>query len=737
MSTVSTSTAPQPLKVLLCSAVDPNFIDGAVVQLVSLAEVLTIAGFDVAVQLRGRIQDRESRLTQDLVRIPGLTILEPEIEEVESRGGLLSYKQVAERARRYVRATKCDLVIVRDLQLNLAFLDIEAMRGRLCSYLTNIPENTADLTPRVREQISAVAEQSRIFFTQTEEARSFLEAEFPEIAGKTALMHPMIPDSAFLPLDLKPYADPEVPLELVYSGKFKYEWKTLEMTELPERGRAVGAPVEVVFMGDKFMNAPGEADWVDRMRAGLEHTPGVQWLGAVGREESVQRVSQAAAGLSWRDISVDMSSQLSTKVLEYAAAGTPPLLRRNSSHEALLGADYPLFIEGVDVLPTVERMHADRDLIERARRQAQDAVRAYSFSRRAEKLRESITRVFAKHTAFGETRAKTKLLIAGHDFKFLGELIDFWSRDPGIELVFDKWDGPKAGRGALDQEAAAEADVIFCEWATNNAVWYSKHKAAHQKLIVRMHRFEMFGGWPERLDVDAIDAFVVIAPHIGERFIAATDIAPERVHLIPNSIDALDFDRPKAGDAQFHIGMAGIVPIRKRPDRAIALLRELRTHDERYTLHLRGRLPSSYRDFDQSGFFRLYYQDLFQQFTQPGPLFGAVLHDRFGPDMANWFRRVGWVLSPSTNEGSHQAVAEGMASGAVPMIWDWEGAAGTYPAEHVFPDDIGRIAEHIIQTVESGTWQERADEARQFIQRYDIEAVHTRWTRLFRSISES
>ena len=734
---MNATTESRRLSVLLCSAVDPNFIDGAVVQLVSLAEVLTLAGFDVAVQLRGRIEDRESRLTQDLVRIPGLTILEPEIEEVESRNGLLSYKQVAERARRYVRSTKCDLVIVRDLQLNLAFLDIQALRGRLCPYLTNIPENLADMTPRIREQIADVAAQSRIFFVQTEEARSFLEAEFPQIAGKTALMHPMIPDAAFLPLEPKPFSDPSVPLELVYSGKFKYEWKTLEMAQLPARARERGMALDVVFMGDKFMSTPVDAEWVGRMRAALEGTDDVTWLGAVGREESVRRVSEAACGLSWRDISVDMSSQLSTKVLEYAAAGTPPLLRRNSSHEALLGADYPLFIEGDDVLPTLERLDVDRALLEIGRRQAQAAVRAYSFTVRAEKLRESITRVFSRHSVFGERRARTRLLIAGHDFKFLGELIDFWSRDSSIELLFDKWEGPKAGRGSLDTETIATADIIFCEWATNNAVWYSKHKLEHQKLIVRMHRFEMFGDWPARFDVDAIDAFVVIAPHIGERMIAGTEIDPSRVHLIPNSIDALDFDRPKVADARFQIGMAGIVPIRKRPDRAFALLRELRAHDERYTLHLRGRLPSSYRDFEKSGFFRVYYQDLFAQITQPGELFGGVLHDRFGPDMANWFRRVGWVLSPSTDEGSHQAVAEGMASGAVPVLWNWEGASGSYPPAHVFEDDPGRIARHIIDTVESGSWQTQADAAKAFVARYDVETVHVRWTRLFRTLVEN
>ncbi|MCW2289846.1 hypothetical protein EDF60_2723 [Leucobacter luti] len=720
----------RPLNILIVSAVDPNFIDGAVVQLVSLSEVLTVAGFSVTVMTRGRIKEREGRLSGDLVRIPGITIVEPGESEGAVRTGLITPQQLAEKAAHAVESGSFDLVIARDLELNLALIEQPALDGLLGAYLTNIPEHVTELTPLLRDQISKIARKSRIFFIQTEEARSFLEAEFPEIPGKTVLMYPMISDEAFLDLTK---SDSDT-LELVYSGKFKQDWKTLEMTELPARAAALGIHLTVVFMGDKFMNSANDPSWTDRMRAALSGTPGVEWLGAVSRSESVARVSQASAGLSWRDTTVDVSSQLSTKVLEYAAAGAPPLLRRNSTHEAVFGPDYPLFIDGADIMPTIERIAANRELVQIARVRAQEAVRPYSFSARAAALRKGIERVVEPVSVFGEHRKRTKVLFAGHDFKFLSELLDFLSRDSSVEISFDKWASPNAGRGSADAQTIRDADIIFCEWSVNNAVHYSKRKLPHQKLVVRMHRFEMFGHWPAKLNLDGIDAYVVIAPHMGEHMIAGTAIEPTKVRLIPNSIDAPDFARPKIAEARFQLGLAGTVPIRKRPDRALAVLRELRKIDPRFTLHMRGRLPSSYADFERDGFFRLYYQDLFRQFTGAGDLSGAVLHSRFGPDMANWYRRVGWILSPSTDEGSHQAVAEGMASGAVPVIWDWEGADRVYPREDVFSDEPSLIARHIADIALGGTWDSHSERSRLFVQQYDSETIHTQWAELFRSL---
>ena len=43
----------------------------------------------------------------------------------------------------------------------------------------------------------------------------------------------------------------------------------------------------------------------------------------------------------------------------------------------------------------------------------------------------------------------------------------------------------------------------MCEWAGPNAVWYARHKRPGQRLVVRLHMFELRGGWLSALETDA------------------------------------------------------------------------------------------------------------------------------------------------------------------------------------------------------------------------------------------
>ena len=68
-------------------------------------------------------------------------------------------------------------------------------------------------------------------------------------------------------------------------------------------------------------------------------------------------------GLSWRHPDLDASLELSTKVLEFGALGLPVILNRTPIHEALLGADYPLFaVSLADVAAAAAAAAADPGL---------------------------------------------------------------------------------------------------------------------------------------------------------------------------------------------------------------------------------------------------------------------------------------------------------------------------------------------------------------------------------------
>jgi glycosyltransferase involved in cell wall biosynthesis len=151
---------------------------------------------------------------------------------------------------------------------------------------------------------------------------------------RVVLLPPMIPDELAQP------RTPSGPLRrLLYAGKFSPEYYFLEMARLFSELRAELPNLEWDIAGDKIHNPPADPGFRDAARGVLEAAPGVVWHGAVSRERVRELLGGADLALSLRRPDMDLSTELSTKVLEYGAAGCPVLLNRNDVHMALLGED--------------------------------------------------------------------------------------------------------------------------------------------------------------------------------------------------------------------------------------------------------------------------------------------------------------------------------------------------------------------------------------------------------------
>ncbi|MBF8808480.1 MAG: glycosyltransferase family 4 protein [Enterococcus lacertideformus] len=75
-----------------------------------------------------------------------------------------------------------------------------------------------------------------------------------------------------------------------------------------------------------------------------------------------------------------------------------------------------------------------------------------------------------------------------------------------------------------------------------------------------------------------------------------------------------------------------------------------------------------------------------------------IIFDKHGSDIADWFKKICYLLSTSDYEGSHVAVSEAMASGTVPIIRNWKGAETIYPEEFIQPT-VEKMVEKIEQVV--------------------------------------
>lgn len=705
----------RPLRGLLYGDVNLNLIDGSAIWATSMAETMASAGIETKLILKSRVVN--DRLVAPLKSIHGLTVVSPIDEGVLSaRSGSMSVPQAVKVLVGLDVAERFDLIIVRGRKLVEALVTNRQFNGRLWSYLTDIPQSLGEMTKSDQISLSRIAKHSQVLLCQTEDLRSFLETCVDNTRGKCKLWPPVVP-----------IATPEFgatremvgePAEgeawrLVYLGKFAPRWNTEEMTKLPKAFGSKRKRVEIHMVGDKIHDDRSDPEFAQRMRQSLDSTDGVIWHGGMGRAEAMTLAAQMHFGVSWRDSSLDSSLELSTKVLEFGLLGVPPVINRTPMHEALFGADYPLFAnEESEVVEVISRAMRDSKVRRKAAAVARQVSEPFGMRAATARLKSYLAEEFPQTPEPLTLLARPlKVVVASHDWKFFGEILTYLSSLSNVEVRVDSWRSLNDHDAEQSRAMVDWADVVICEWAGPNAVWYAKHKKSHQRLIVRLHRFELSAAWLDSLPVEKVDQLICVSEPYAELAKARLGINEEKVAVISNYVSDRDLDRPKLTNASFHLGVIGAVPQRKRLDRALDILEKLRQRDDRYLLMIKTQMPWDLWWVWRRDAERDYFAQLFARLNTSPHLRDSVVFDRYGSDVATWLRRVGWVLSTSDDESFHLSPAEGMASGAVPVITGWQGSDAIYSPEWIF-SDVDAAARFIWSSNEKGVWPELSAQAK-------------------------
>jgi glycosyltransferase involved in cell wall biosynthesis len=710
-------------RALVYGDIDLNLLDGSAIWLQSVTQALARAGCEVTLLLKAPVTT--SRLIAPLLAEPGITVRSPHKE-----GLATASVQAADAPGLLARLDSerpYDLLVLRGRKVTTAVAQSKTFDGRIWAYLTDVPQSVPGLTTELADELTVIAKAARYLLCQTEDLRCFLEGSIPQACGKCVLLPPMLADIPG-PRHVRSAAKP---LRLVYTGKFAPRWNTLEMTQLPGLLADRGVPVELHMVGDKIHNDPADTSYRQRMRAALEQDT-VTWHGGQSREDAMRLAASCDIGLSWRHPELDASLELSTKVLEFGALGLPVILNRTPSHEALLGADYPLFAATLDDVvavsiaaasdPAVYRLAADRTT---------DAAGDFTMDRAAQRLRRYLSGALpARRTDSGEGPRRLRVVVAGHDLKFFTPLLGQLRLEPDLEIKVDQWSSLGKHDPALSRELAEWADVVICEWCGPNAVWYSKHKRKGSRLLVRLHRFELSSPYPEQLKIGNVDQVICVSKHYARLTRERTGWPEAKVVTVPNALDVAQLDRPKLDGARFHLGVIGVVPSRKRLDLALDVLAELRRDDDRYLLFVKSAMPWEHWWVWQHENERDHFNAALRRAQRDDRLRGAVIFDDAGPDVAAWLRRVGYVLSTSDDESFHVAPAEGMVSRAVPVVRHWPGAETIYDMRWIRRGPA-EMAEAIAALADEQDWRAAGAEAHaQATQRWALPDVARTWHRL-------
>ena len=655
--------------------VDINLIDGSSIWLVSLCSVLDRLDIHGHVLLKANVE--RDVLSRELTDLSRLRVWEPGDVGVAGRirpGDLVDALSVIDDT------DPLDVVIVRGSKAAEVMAASGRFDRRMWPYLTDIPQTPEEMTPERHAQLSEILSASGRVLCQTESLRSFLVSYFPTHDDKMILLPPMVPDSAF---EVESDETGSGHLRLFYAGKFAPLWGIEEMIQAVDTVRFDHPGVTITVAGDKIHDPPGDTQYRARVQAALE-SEGVDWLGGIDRSQVFTALRDADIALSVRRRELNTSREISTKLLEYAAAGVPAIVNRTLAHQELLGDDYPLFVDDLgEVGALVAEVVHDPTRLASARSNLARIAAPYSMETSAERLRPALESAAIWKSSEISGR---KVVVAGEDLRFASELIS-GLQSAGADVRLDAWWARTEHDEDLSTELAQWADIVLCEWCLPNAVWYSQHKKPDQRLIVRFHRTELNSQWPAEVEMDAVDEMVFVGDHIRTEAQEKFGWANQQLTVIPNFVDTVAYDRAKLPGAEYNLGMLGFLPKLKRLDRALDILEDLRARDARYRLILKGALPWQlgwvWDDSEQ----REYFEHEFERIRTSPYLGNAVTFDRGAGDVPSWFRKIGFVLSLSDIESFHLAMVEGMISGAVPIVSNRPGASSIVDDRWIVEDN--------------------------------------------------
>lgn len=262
------------------------------------------------------------------------------------------------------------------------------------------------------------------------------------------------------------------------------------------------------------------------------------------------------------------------------------------------------------------------------------------------------------------------------------------------------------------------ADVLFIDWCTSLPTLVTRLDPQAVRVVVRLHSYEAFTGWPHLVDWSRVDDLIFVSEHLRAFMVAqvpALESSPApALHVIPNAVDLQRCVKPKVNDeARFTIAMIGFSVVAKDVLWAVEMLRLLRATDERYRLLLIG---GSFEAF-HSAQARAYGQRFQEALDELVPT-GAIVLVGFTDDIPSALTAAGIVISSSVREGSPVGLLQAAASGAVPVVRDWPFFAATgfgpksmYPAEWVV-DSTSEAADRVLRvSQEADEWRRQSGQA--------------------------
>jgi glycosyltransferase involved in cell wall biosynthesis len=217
----------------------------------------------------------------------------------------------------------------------------------------------------------------------------------------------------------------------------------------------------------------------------------------------------------------------------------------------------------------------------------------------------------------------------------------------------------------LDQYLGMWADSIWVEWADRNAAMIGDF--AH-KTVIRLHGYEAFVNQSIfnqiRWDCKSV---VFVAEHIQDKMQGLVPSLNGQCKVIKNGVDTDKFFIKEYKRDTKAVGYAGFMNVKKNPMRLARIIKD----NPNMTFHLRTEWQDNFM------------KDSFEYETKDCK---NIVYHGYYDNLNEFWNKVSYVISTSDIESFSFNVAEGMAAGCEPVIYNWKGAKNIWNKKFIFDD---------------------------------------------------
>lgn len=667
---------------IIYADIDLNTIDGSSIWFSSMISILSQKQKTIVIS---KSNINNNKVIENIVNKDNCYILTPsDIEDCLQKLSVESAVNVARELDAALRNIK--RVVVRGVTAASMIAGDRQFNKRLYAYLTDIythEDNCVKIKDGIGNVLDPIIRQCAAVLVQTDEIESLLK-DLVKFEFETIKIPPPVNDALInIPSSIYKKGNP---IKIGYAGKIAPQWGILELIDWVDNAREKGVNIELHVIGNKISGcktAEENKRFSEKINKGLDRVSAIRW-GGLNRHEVANIMKDMQFSWCWRPAYFEENTlELSTKLVEGIVAGQRCIVFPSEINKKLLGKDYDYFTKSFDDFFGIISS-GNFEINENLRT---EVLEKHSISIISKEF-------YSKHSTCEEKKEHT-ICFATHDPKFI---YPYYSKlkKMGFKAIIDRWEWGKA----IDENSSLlclkSSDIIFCEWGLANAVWYSKKikEFKSKKLFVRVHAQEVrpkAAKLAKQIEFDKVEKFIFVSEDIREKAINLFKWPVEKTEVIPNFV--LDkefiFNDNKFNHDILRIGMVGIIPEQKRFDRAISLLEVLLKNDINAHLYIKGQRPELLDWMLQGDRLKElnYYYNVYKRLNTNKVLRERVHFEGWGNNVAKFYEKIDVVLSPSENESFHYALADGVLSGCLPVVWPWVGANRIYSEDWVVKNE--------------------------------------------------